>query len=219
MKRLFRLATRLYPAWWRQRYRSEFEALLEDVKPGWREFFDVINGALTMQIRTLGMIPIVCTLAGAIVGGVIAFRTPALFASSATIRLGAGDIANAKSATAQELRASLDDALGESGGTRGEALVVTLLRGNSPQTTLRLTYLDRDPTETQRVAERLTAAIVTEKRERAPSAEVLDAPRLPRSPVEPDYSTTVASGGGVGLVLGGVVFLLLRSRRRPANAG
>jgi hypothetical protein len=217
MKRIFRLATRLYPAWWRQRYRTEFEALLEDVKPGWREFFDVINGALTMQIRTLGTIPIVCTLAGAIVGGVIAIRTPALFASSATIRLRAGDIANAKSAAAQELRASLEKALGESGGTRGKTLV-TLQSGDSMQTTLRLTYLDRDPTETQRVAEKLTA-IVTEKRERAPSAEVLDAPRLPRSPVEPNYSINVASGGAIGLVLGGVAFLLLRSRRRLANAG
>jgi len=217
MKRIFRLATRLYPAWWRQRYRTEFEALLEDVKPGWREFFDVITGALTMQIRTLGTIPIVCTLAGAIVGGVIAIRTPALFASSATIRLRAGDIANARSATAQELRASLEKALGESGGTRGKTLV-TLQSGDSMQTTLRLTYLDRDPTETQRVAEKLTA-IVTEKRERAPSAEVLDAPRLPRSPVEPDYSINVASGGAIGLVLGGVAFLLLRSRRRLANAG
>jgi hypothetical protein len=217
MKRIFRLATRLYPAWWRQRYRTEFEALLEDVKPGWREFFDVINGALTMQIRTLGTIPIVCTLAGAIVGGVIAIRTPALFASSATIRLRAGDIANAKSAAAQELRASLEKALGESGGTRGKTLV-TLQSGDSMQTTLRLTYLNRDPTETQRVAETLTA-IVTEKRERAPSAEVLDAPRLPRSPVEPNYSINVASGGAIGLVLGGVAFLLLRSRRRLANAG
>jgi hypothetical protein len=33
MKRLVRLAARLYPTWWRRRYAAEFEALLEDVTP------------------------------------------------------------------------------------------------------------------------------------------------------------------------------------------
>ncbi len=118
MKRLVRLAVRLYPSWWRQRYASEFEALLEDVKPGWPEFFDVLNGALAMQIKTLGTIPVVCALAGAIVGGIIALRTPEVFASSATIRLKAGDIANADS-TAQKLPVSFEKALGASSGNEG----------------------------------------------------------------------------------------------------
>lgn len=97
MKRLFRLAARLYPSWWRQRYASEFEALLDDMKPGWRELFNVINGALTMQIKTLGTIPVAGALAGAFVGGIVAMRTPEVYASSATIRLKARDIANAES--------------------------------------------------------------------------------------------------------------------------
>ena len=216
MKRLFRLAAWLYPSWWRERYASEFEALLEDVKPGWRELFNVIHGALAMQIKTLPTIPVVCALAGALVGGIVAARTPEVYASSATIRLKARDVANAESATSQELRASLEKALGTSGGTR-DATSVTLLGSDSVQTTVRLTYLDRNPAEAQRVAERLTAAVVTENSVRAASTEVLDSPGLPKSPIEPDYRTTVAFGGSVGLVAGGVV-LLLRSRRRPASA-
>jgi hypothetical protein len=63
MKRLLGVAARLYPSWWRQRYESEFDALLEDVRPGWRELRDVITGALTMQIKTVGTIPVVCAAA------------------------------------------------------------------------------------------------------------------------------------------------------------
>jgi hypothetical protein len=218
MKRLFRLAVRLYPSWWRRRYASEFEALLADVKPGWRELFDVVNGAITMQIKTLGTIPVVCALAGAIVGGIIALRTPEVFASSATIHLKGRGIANGESATAQDLRVSVDKALGASRGTR-EATLVTFLRGDSAQTTLRLTYLDRDPAQAQRVAETLTAAIANDSSARAVSTEVINAPDLPRIPIEPDYPMTVASGSGVGLVAGALVLLFLRSRRRPADAG
>lgn len=95
---------------------------------------------------------------------------------------------------------------------------MTLLRSDSAQTTVRLTYLDRNPAQAQRVAQRLTAAVATENSERAASTEILESPGLPVSPIEPDYPMTVAFGGGVGLVAGGVVLLLLRSRRRPASA-
>jgi uncharacterized protein involved in exopolysaccharide biosynthesis len=213
MKWLLRLAVQLYPGWWRQRYGREFEALLDDLKPGWRELSDVIHGALTMQIKTVGTIPVACALAGAIVGGIIAIRTPEVFASSATIALKA----NRESAAAQEFRVSLERALGSSSETR-KATSVTLQRADSAQLTLlKLTYLDPDPAQAQRVAERLTAAMATGNSERAASIEILDAPDLPKSPIGPDYPMTVASGGGVGLVAGGVVFLLLRSRRRPAT--
>lgn len=218
MKGLFRLAVRLYPAWWRHRYAREFEALLEDVTPGWRELLDVIYGALSMQIKTLATIPVVCALAGAIVGGIIALRTPPVFASSATMSLKAGDTANRESATAPEFRVSLEKALGASGGAR-EATSVTMHRDDSAQITLlKLTYLDRNAAQAQRVAEQLTAAIAAQSSERAASTEVIVAPSLPTSPIRPDYPVTVASGGGVGLGAGAVVLLLLRSRRRPASA-
>ena len=215
MNRLCRLAVRLYPSWWRQRYETEFEALLDEMKPGWREILNVIHGALTMQIQTLGTIPVVCALAGAIVGGIIAMRTPEVFASSATILL-KRDVANVSPVTPQELHVSLDKALGAANGKK-EATLVTMRRWESAQTTLKLTYLDRNPGQAQRVAEQLTAAIATPNREGTISTEVLAAPGLPTSPIKPDYPMNVASGGGVGLVAGCVV-LLLGWRRRPARA-
>ena len=38
MKRRMRFALSLYPPAWRERYAREFTALLEHVRPGWREF-------------------------------------------------------------------------------------------------------------------------------------------------------------------------------------
>ena len=50
MKRSIQLAANLYPHPWRERYSVEFDALLEDINPGWREFADILRGALTMQM-------------------------------------------------------------------------------------------------------------------------------------------------------------------------
>jgi hypothetical protein len=51
MKRLIRLASRLYPTAWRGRYGREFETLLDDVKPGPRQLYDVLKGAIAMRVR------------------------------------------------------------------------------------------------------------------------------------------------------------------------
>jgi hypothetical protein len=72
LKRFIRFVLLLYPPWWRGRYGTELEALLDDVMrqrarasarafddvtPGWRELFDLLRGALTMQLRSFGTIP------------------------------------------------------------------------------------------------------------------------------------------------------------------
>lgn len=50
MRYLHRAAASLYPAWWRQRYGAEFDALLDDARPGLGGAFDIAKGALFMQI-------------------------------------------------------------------------------------------------------------------------------------------------------------------------
>jgi hypothetical protein len=49
MRRWPALATNLYPQAWFDRYGEEFQALLEDLDPGWRKFTDVVRGALKMR--------------------------------------------------------------------------------------------------------------------------------------------------------------------------
>ena len=51
MKRLIRLAAKLYPGPWRDRYGEEFEALLDDSGTDGRIALDVLAGALVMQVR------------------------------------------------------------------------------------------------------------------------------------------------------------------------
>jgi hypothetical protein len=53
MKRVIRFFVWLYPAPWRRRYGAEFDALLGDISPGLRDLFDVLRGALEMQM-TIG---------------------------------------------------------------------------------------------------------------------------------------------------------------------
>lgn len=52
MKRLIRLAARMYPKPWRDRYGDELEALLDDIGGGGRVAFNVLAGAILMQVRS-----------------------------------------------------------------------------------------------------------------------------------------------------------------------
>jgi uncharacterized protein involved in exopolysaccharide biosynthesis len=92
MKRWIALVARLYPASWRARYGNEFQALLEDVNPGWRELFDVLGGATKMQLTTgatylkLGA---AFALAGVLIATVASFVIPKEYTSTAVMRFGA----------------------------------------------------------------------------------------------------------------------------------
>ena len=52
MKPALKFLARLYPPSWRKRYGTEFEVLLEDATPSVRDVFDLLCGALKMQITT-----------------------------------------------------------------------------------------------------------------------------------------------------------------------
>ena len=89
MTRVFRLAVRLYPRAWRERYGTEFEALLEDSGLGWRDLPDVLRGALEMQIQTWDFrkLVAVCTLAGAITAAGVSLRMPDRYVSTSVIAI------------------------------------------------------------------------------------------------------------------------------------
>lgn len=42
----------LYPKSWRNRYETEFGALLDEVPPTWRTWFDVLGGAMKLQMKS-----------------------------------------------------------------------------------------------------------------------------------------------------------------------
>jgi hypothetical protein len=69
MKRLIQSFARLYPSKWRERYGSEFDALLEDTNPGARTAFNVLAGAFAMQLRIARKAVSITVLAAALVSG------------------------------------------------------------------------------------------------------------------------------------------------------
>ena len=50
MRRWIARVAALYPRSWREEYGNEFDALLDDVKPGWRVFANVLGGAMKMHL-------------------------------------------------------------------------------------------------------------------------------------------------------------------------
>jgi hypothetical protein len=211
MKRLLLFAARLYPFAWRRRYGNEFEALLEDVSPGWREVLDVFAGALTMQIKAVGALPVFGAVTGALAGMVIAMSTPQLFASSATFLLASPTAANRGAAVAKDVEAALQGVVGDS--TAMKQATSVHLEGEGA-TTLVLSYQSADPQEAKRVADSLAAAIA--EHGGTTTFKLLEAPSLATNPVSDDRGILAASGGGVGL-LAGAIIRLVRARRRTAG--
>jgi len=91
MKRLARLAARLYPRAWNSRYAEEFDALLEDMDRGWRDVADITAGAITMQLRVRGLAVIGWTALGALAGAVISLQMMPRYDSSGVVRLRLAD--------------------------------------------------------------------------------------------------------------------------------
>jgi uncharacterized protein involved in exopolysaccharide biosynthesis len=90
MRRLILAASQFYPREWRQEYGDEFDALLEDLKPGWKVFANVLRGAITMQM-TKGTSWLKISGAVAIAGGLVAagisFTTPGRYVSTAVMQI------------------------------------------------------------------------------------------------------------------------------------
>jgi hypothetical protein len=80
-------AIRCYPSAWRKRYGAEFAALLEDVGPGWRDWWDVARGGLKMRLKwNFATVMAVCGLLGAAVAGGWVCRVPDQYVSTAVFR-------------------------------------------------------------------------------------------------------------------------------------
>src|SRR4051794_17683175 len=89
MRNWLRFAARLYPSTWRTRYGAEFEALLDDSTPAWRDVLDVFRGAIKMQISTWSVRNVVfaCGLIGLAIATGWAFATPGQYVSHAVLRV------------------------------------------------------------------------------------------------------------------------------------
>ena len=93
MRKLVRLAAWLYPSAWRRRYGAEFAALLDDAGPQWRDVFDVLSGAIKMQLSTWSLrnVTVACGMVGLIIAAGLGFSLPNVYVSRALLQMEAPD--------------------------------------------------------------------------------------------------------------------------------
>lgn len=242
MKTLLHLAARVYPADWRARYGAEFDALLDDVRPGWPAVWDVLQGGMKMQIKRS---PVAVTIAafgliGGLAAGALAAATPDRFASSARLRLEHAptvsqpgrveydrpaifDTAFSRANLAQiverhdlyrEERASGRLRLDEAAERMRKDISVTARRDSS---VFQVRYWHSDPTTAHRVAQDLTTQLAQPPDALRVKVQMIDPPDRPRVPAGPNRAALTGAGFGGGAMLGGIVALLFRRSLRAAN--
>jgi hypothetical protein len=202
MRALIRAAARLYPTRWRKRYAREFDALLEDLEPTWLGLFNVVYGALTMQITRAGVVAAGCAVVGAVVAGAASLRMPETYASSATLRLPSTDEAFFQHAQQATLAEPLELK------KRAAVYLEVPVDAKTRSTMLTVSFADRDPDKARQVTERLLGNVLTANG--IPSGSIRTARTGPNRPM------VAGTGGTVGLVLGA---LLIWSRREPKSEG
>ncbi len=85
-------AARMYPRVWRERYGAELEALLDEMEPAGSDLFDVLRGAVIMQVRTISSyvrLAGAIALAGVAVTAVAGLVLPGHYVSSSVIHVAA----------------------------------------------------------------------------------------------------------------------------------
>jgi LPS O-antigen subunit length determinant protein (WzzB/FepE family) len=205
MRQLIRWTARLYPAQWRDRYGEELDALVEDIQPQWQDLFNVLLGALRMQMTTWNSLKIVSAvaLAGALVAGVFAFRIQDRYVSTAVMRfVPAGQADSDPQRTLDRLQQKANQLL-----SRHKALRVRLVQaqgGGGPAFVISCEYPDK--LKAQAVVCKLVSSFATEK-----ILEVLDPASLPQRPLFPNRPMIVGAGLLGGAVLGLLAVLAWRS--------
>lgn len=213
MKRLIRL----YPKQWRDRYGREFEALLDDVQPTWRAFFDVLKGAISMRLKGWSAWKTVaaCGAAGLLAAAIFVANQPKIYVSEAVLKMSVSNVDELSDAANRvESRAYLTQLVVQENLYENERHAMPLeyvlermkardiMLAPRPGGNFSVAFTASDPRKAQRVTERLVAAFVEAK-----AAEMLDPAILPARPVSPLRARILIVGSCSGLLVG--VFVAL----------
>jgi hypothetical protein len=241
MKRLIRIAARLYPRSWQERYGAEFAALLEDVNPDWRTSVDILKGALEMQTKTwnFGKIFLAAGLAGVLAAAGVWFGTPKKYASQAVLGFGglmswddAGQVLFEAARRAESrdalLRIVTMDGLYQ--GEREKMPITDVIErmkrsiriapiSGTPAFFIEFAY--EDASKAQQATQDLAASFMRENANGSARVylKILDEPKLPQKPISPNHwliaMAGVGTGGAVALAL--ILALRLRVARTGSN--
>ena len=240
MRPLLRCAAALYPSAWRARYGAELDALIEDAGGGWREFVDICKGAIKMQIVSAGVWRFAgaCGLAGLLIAGVAAWRTPGQYQSVAVLRMAPAPAEERveKLTQAEETILSrrslatviqkydlyreerkhtpLEEIVQNLRNRRIQIRMLGTPNSQAPSLAFSISFNGEDPRQAQAVTSELTAQFVDALKDSAP-LEVLDPASLPQSAFSPNRPAWLAAGLVLGIAAG---LVLLGIRRWPLIA-
>ncbi|HKA01508.1 MAG TPA: hypothetical protein VKE70_33580, partial [Candidatus Solibacter sp.] len=232
LKSLIVWAVHLYPSRWRDRYRDELLALIEDAPPRTGDVWDVLQGAMLMQMTSETVPKIVAgfALAGVIASGVWAWKQPDKYLSTSIVRVGVEESGMERQ---QRLQRAAQEAL--SRNSLATILVKNKLyreaRGQEP-----LEHVIRDMRNSIRivphgsdiaveftypdpaVAQKAARDIVTALQRADAKLELVDAASAPGAPAGPNRLMMIGVGLLIGLIAGmlcgGVWALTRKSTRR-----
>jgi len=219
MKTILRAVSHLYPRAWRQRYGEEFDALIDDLAPRWRDVIDTIAGALIMQISRLALAPVVLGLAGAVVGAALALTIPPGYASSSSVLVQMADPA----ADPDGLKTMIEGALAHADFDR-KAVSVTVRGGMGTSMMLDVSGAADSALAAQQTTQRVLRSIIeanlvaAEGRGRNSGAQfrIVDAASLPDAPRR-HTERSAATGGALGIAVGGIFAFVSHRRRRKTT--
>jgi hypothetical protein len=234
--RAMECAAWLYPARWRQRYGAEFGALLEESGSGWSAIADVLKGALAMQIRSsVWKFVVACAVIGAVIAGLISWRIPNVYESTAVLRVDADEsvVRERLGHTAQEVLSQTTlstpiPALGLYKAERAQRPIEDLVRDMRARIYLQLavgihpaafkvSFRGSSAAQAKAVNQALVSQFVDRNLEAAAephsdglraTMEVLDPPTLPQRPSFPNRPMMMTVGILLGVVLGLLAFRL-----------
>jgi LPS O-antigen subunit length determinant protein (WzzB/FepE family) len=225
MKTLLRWGVRLYPARWRARYSEEMLALVEDIRPRPRDLWDLLRGAIIMQVTSMNFPNIVAAfaLAGVVAAGVWAWTKPDQYVSVAVVRMASAESPYATLSRLQRAqqsalsRGSLSQIIQREGlygperakypledivqDMRNKGIMIRSAdtpNGGGKDFVATVAFAYHDPAAAQKTVRDLVTALHAKES----ALEVLDPASLPEAPSGPNRLVMVGMGLAAGLFAG-----------------
>ena len=222
MKRLLRAAARLYPRAWRDRYGDEFDALIDDLTPRWRDVFNVVIRALIMHTSRLTLTPVALAIVGAVLGAAVSLTLPPVYASFSQVLVRVPELTTDGSEREQRVQRAINAALRDTVADKKSVRVTLHGEGDRDQVVLEVSASADSARAAKQATEKVVASMIDANfvaSERRPQAgaqfRVVGPANLPTTG-QRNITRNSAVGGGIGLVIGAVVAFAEHRRRRAA---
>ena len=205
MKRWIRLAARLYPAPWRDRYDAEFDALLDDAHLRWSDVADVLQGAAIMRMtkwNSYWKVATATALAGAILACTVSLTLHDRWMASASITMSPGSNPGRLSHIYSMAFA-------------GDPFVRNIRVVPEAPGAIRLEFVAPDRMEAQATLRNLTSRFVdAANRLGDPPVSLLIWDPPPARPIYPNRPAITLFGAFAGLLTGSLALLIWRRAHR-----